>query len=144
MKALVALIACSAFGLSFAPQEPEKPAAPEARQEAFLAGLKAGEFAKAYDKLLKGSPIEEKQDQVANLRDQTERGVTLYGGSMGFENMGIVRQEKHQGFGIGILCTKQVPVYFYFVWYRPTEASPWALVNVWFSDVSKDYWQLRK
>jgi hypothetical protein len=142
MKFLI-VVAIAVSAASFGPQEPAKPASLEARQEAFLTTLKAGEFAKAYETLIKGSKIEEKQDQVANLREQTERGATMYGGVAGWENLGV-RQEKHQAFGQAILCCKQAPMYFYFVWYRPTEASPWTLINVWFSDVAKDYWQLKQ
>jgi hypothetical protein len=144
MKRLAVIAILAASATSFAPQEPPgKPAQPAARQETFMASLKVGEFAKAYETLVKGSRIEEKQDQVANLRDQTEKGAAAYGGIVGWDNMGIVRQDKHQAFGIALLATKQVPVYFYFVWYRTSETAPWMLINVWFSDVSKDYWQLR-
>lgn len=144
MKALAVVAILSAA--SFAPQDPpKKPAAdPAARQEAFLAGLKAGEVAKTYATLFKGSRLEGNAEQIDVMVEQTDKGIKLYGGIVGWENCGIVRQEKHQAFGMGILCCEQVPVYFYFVWYRNAESAPWVLINSWFSDQAKDYWSLRK
>ena len=141
-----ALIAFAASLVSFAPQDPPKKAAagPAERQEDFLATLKAGKIEKAYDALFKGSRFADKPDQVENLIDQTAKGVGLYGGVVGFENTGIIRQEKYQALGMGILCCDQVPMYFYFVWYRSAETAPWAVINVWFSDQVKDYWMLRR
>lgn len=146
MSRMTAVLMLAIAGASFSPQEPPKkpqPSDPAARQEAFMAGVKAGDISKAYDDLLKGGRIGEKEEMVDKLKDQTRAGVKLYSGVVGWENLGIVRQEKHQAFGIALLCCKDVPVYFYFVWYRSEEGAPWALINIWFSDQSKDYWMLR-
>jgi len=145
MKIILPL-AAALVAAGFAAQDPpKKPAAgPAERQEEFMATLKAGKIEKAYDTLFKGSRFADKPDQVENLIDQTAKGVGLYGGVVGFDNGGIVRQEKNQAFGIAILCCDQVPMYFYFVWYRSSETAPWALVNVWFNDQVKDYWMLRR
>lgn len=139
-------LAALLLAAGFAAQDPPKKGAagPAERQEEFLATLKGGKIEKAYDTLFKGGRFADKPDQVEKLIDQTAKGVGLYGGVVEIENCGILRQEKHQAFGLGILCCDQVPVYFYFVWYRNAETAPWALINVWFSDLGKDYWALRK
>jgi len=128
-------------GVSFAPQDPEgKAALPAARQEAFFELVKEGEIEKAYTGLLKGSGLEGKNDQVDNLIQATERGPKVYGAFVGWDNFGIVRQEKHQGFGLGLIRCEQKPIYVYFAWYRCQEKAPWAITSVWISDVPKDYW----
>ena len=109
-----------------------------------MTALKAGEVAKGYEGLTKGSRLEGKDEELANLREQTEKAVKIYGGVVSWDNAGLVRQEKHQALGIAILCCDHVPVYFYFIWYRNAETAPWTLVNVWFSDQAKDYFILRR
>ena len=142
MKVIAVLALVSAAGLaSFTPQETAgRPGSTAARQEAFFESVKAGEIEKAYEVLLKGSGLEGKNDQVVNLVEATDRGVKLYGGVQGWDNFGIVKPEKHQGFGLGLIRCAQKPIYVYFAWYRPEERAPWAITSVWISDVPKEYW----
>jgi hypothetical protein len=140
MKCLV-IIAIALTAASFGPQEPAKEPGPVARQEAFLAEVKAGEIDKAYEKLFKDTRFAAEADK---LSDETEKGLSLYGDIAGVDNMGLVRQDKNQALGMGSLCCEQGPLNFYFTWYRKTEASPWKLSGFWFNDQVKEFWQFRK
>lgn len=138
---LVALLAMAC--VSFAPQEPPKKAAadPAAQQEAFLADLKAGEIDKAYEKIFKGTRFAAESEKMS---DETEKGISVYGDVAGFENLGLVRQGRHQALGVASLCCEQAPLNFYFTWYRKTEASPWKLTGFSFNDQAKEFWQYQK
>jgi hypothetical protein len=142
MKTAAALAILSLAGMSFAPQDPPaKDPGPAARQEAFLAGLKAGEAEKAYEKLFKGTRF---ADEVEKMTGETEKGISVYGEIASLENLGLVRQDKYQALGMASLCCDKGPLNFYFTWYRKSEAAPWILTSFWFNDQAKEYFQFRK
>jgi hypothetical protein len=142
MKTLAILAFVAVAGVSFGPQDtPAKDPGPAARQDAFLADLKAGAAGKAYEKLFKGTRFAGEAEKMAG---ETEKGTSIYGAVADVENLGLVRQDKHHALGIALLCCEQASLNFYFTWYRPTEASPWTLNGFWFNDQTKEYWQFRK
>ena len=142
MKTAAALAILSLAGISFAPQDPPaKDPSPAARQETFLADVKAGDVEKAYEKLFKGTRF---AGEVEKMLGETEKGISVYGKIVGVENLGLVRQEKHQAIGMASLCCEEGPLNFYLTWYRKTEAAPWKLSGFWFNDQSKEYFQVRK
>jgi len=137
---LASLVLVSAAPSAPARTPQEKPL--EERQAAFLASVKAGEVDEAYAALLKGSAIPE--DQVGSLAEETRKGVKIYGGVAGVQNLGLVKQEKHIAFGVAIVCADRMPLFFYFVWYRKTEAAPWVIINSWFNDKSREFLEFRR
>lgn len=118
---------------------PAQEVSPAARQALFLKSLQEGKAQEAFAELFRGSPILERKDEVANLIQQTMKGVEIYGGVTGQENLGLTRQQKHVAFGAAIVACNKAPLYYYFVWYRPREDAAWILHNMWFDDKSREF-----
>jgi hypothetical protein len=141
MRTIPILAALSLAGVSFAPQDPPKDPGPAARQESFLSDVKAGEVDAAYEKLFKGTRFAAEAEKMS---DETEKGISLYGEIAGVENLGLIKQDKHQALGMALVCCEQNSLNVFFTWYRKTEAAPWKLNGFWFNDQAKEYWQFRK
>lgn len=114
------------------------------RQARFLARVKAGDANAAYDELLEGSSVKEQIETVAQLKLQTTRGIALYGGVMSTRIDPHAHRDGMLAYGSAIVACKKAPLFFYFVWYRPTADAPWRIQSVWFNDQVKEYRAWRK
>ena len=114
------------------------------RQAEFLKAIEEGKIKEAYADLLEGSLVLEKKDEIEKLITQTMKGTEVYGGVTAFEDLGIVRREKHVAHGMGIVACEKAPLYFYFIWYRSKVDAPWRIQNVWFDDNSRSFMEHRK
>lgn len=100
--------------------------------ETFLTSLIDGQIDAAYTKILQGSLIQEKGEEVKNLKQQTSVGLDIYGKPLGFELL------KQQDYGASIArmvyvlkCEKH-PLIWEFYFYKPK--SEWTLVRIMFND----------
>ncbi len=138
---IIALIVLGGAAL-VAARPGRQDASPVDRQAAFLKSIQGGKVKGAYEQIIKDGPLT--MDVCDKLVAEAKKGIELYGDAAEFENLGLVREDKHIAMGIGILCTERTPLFFYFVWYRPTEKDAWRLVNTWFNDQTKEYFSLRR
>lgn len=115
---------------------------PEQRQADFLRILKENKIEEAYADIFKGSTFP--PGEVARLVQATVQGRDTYGGFTESENLGLTRKDKLVSIGMAVVGTQKRPLFFYFAWYRKTEASPWAIVSLWFNDQIKEYMDYRR
>lgn len=100
--------------------------------ETFFTTLINGQVDAAYTKFLKGSLIEEKGEDVKNLKEQTSIGLNIYGKPLGFE---LLKQENYAASIVRMVyvlkCEKH-PLIWEFYFYKPK--SEWTLIRVLFND----------
>lgn len=90
----------------------------------------------AYDKLLKNSPIAERDDELKNLIEQTNRSIQLYGKIGGFE---IVNFEAPSPSFVRlryIALHEDYPTRWSFTFYKSPKRG-WIAINVQFDDMSE-------
>jgi hypothetical protein len=99
---------------------------------AFLTELGKGEIARAYERLLVGSPITAQPVQVEALRRQTEAVLPIYGKVLGFE---LYRQDEFGENLVRLVYIQRLekhPLVWKFWFYRPS--GKWQLNLVVFND----------
>lgn len=137
----VAVAALAAALLGASPVQDEDPAE---RQLKFLKGIREGKIAESYAAILEGSLIKEKKADVENLVGQTRKAFEVYGAPSDVEHLGIVTAGKHLSEGLAIVCCEKSPLFFHFIWYRPSAEAPWRMQNLWFDDNPRAYFERRK
>ena len=108
-------------------------ATPKEKAEAFLASVQKGDISGGYDRLFIGSTIpQDKPQEIALVKTQTQSGLPLYGKILGFE---FVKEEKSGSSIVRlvyILKSEKAPTIWEFHFYKPKES--WFLSNVIFND----------
>jgi hypothetical protein len=110
-----------------------EPDTPKTMAEAFLSSIQRGDISNGYDRLFLGSGIpQEKPQEIAVVKQQTQTVVPLYGKILGFE----LSKEEHYGSSITrlvyILKSEKAPTIWEFYFYKPRNS--WFLANVFFND----------
>ena len=110
-------------------------ALPEAVQEkidAFFQELQKGEIEAAYEKVVQGSLILKKPQQVQNLINQTNNGISLYGGVLSHELFSAHCVGDTLAKAIYISKNTNYPLRWFFVFYKA--ADEWVLITIEFDD----------
>lgn len=138
----VAVLALSSFAAIVSADDP--PSEPAQRQSAFLAKVVSGELDAGFKELLAGSSIASDVKAIANLVAQTQNGVRVYGAISEARSLGTVALDANLVVGHGLACCEKQPLYYYFVWYRPTATAPWRILTTWFNDNTKEFIDARR
>jgi hypothetical protein len=102
----------------------------------FFNGLKAGDYANAYETFLAGSRLGEQKEKMSVFISKTQEAFTLYGGLNDYEIF--------DNYSIGsnvivltYLTRHQIqPLRWRFIFYRPEKT--WGIINMGFDDVLLD------
>ncbi len=100
--------------------------------EAFMAALQKGEVDAAYDGLLTHPGWASQQQQVAALKEQTRKALTLYGQLLGCEFVKEQKYGKSLVRLVYIMKSEQKPLAWEFYFYKAN--SDWEMVNFNFND----------
>lgn len=128
MRKWIVILLCFPFAVQSA-----EVVSPRVKAETFLAEIKSGDVAAAYNKLFVGSSIPtDKPQAVTLLKQQTQTALPIYGKVIGYE---FLREEK---FGdsvirlVYLLKSEKHPTVWEFYFYKPK--SEWFLSNILFND----------
>ncbi len=138
----VAVLALSSFAAVASADDP--PSELAQRQSAFLSKVVSGELDAGYKELLAGSAVATDVKAIANLVAQTQNAVRVYGAIAEARSLGTVVLDANLVVGHGLACCEKQPLYFYFVWYRPTATAPWRILATWFNDNTKEFIEARR
>ena len=98
----------------------------------FMAALQTGEVDAAYDGLLTNPAWAAQQQQVAALKQQTQKALTLYGQLLGYEFVKEQKYGKSLVRLVYIIKSEQKPLTWEFYFYKAN--SDWQMVNFNFND----------
>ena len=150
MKTIAIVLLLASATTSFTPQDAAGVEAAarrqfmSSRQESFMAHLKRGDVVKAYDILLKDSPLNDQEAVRSKLVTDTEVMLKALGEATDADTLDILFSGKHEALGEGVLCFENQPIHFYFSWYRHTDRARWKLTQVWFSGQPRETWEYRR
>lgn len=102
------------------------------KTEMFLAGLLKGEIEESYDRLLSGTLLETKTQEIKLVKAQTHTALNMYGKLLAYE---FIRQKDYGDSVVRlvyVLKTEQLPLAWEFYFYKAD--SEWELVNFNFND----------
>ncbi len=104
----------------------------------FFDAIKRKEFKKAYDELLKNSPINDKKEDIENLLNQTERTVRIYGEFAGasFVNGHNASDSYIRLRYLGLY--DKYPIRWIFTFYKSPKLG-WIVTNIKLDDLSEFY-----
>jgi len=104
----------------------------------FFDAIKRKEFKKAYEELLKNSPINDKKEDIENLLNQTERTVRIYGDFSGasFVNGHNASDNYIRLRYLGLY--DKYPIRWIFTFYKSPKLG-WIVTNIKLDDLSEFY-----
>ncbi len=111
----------------------------KANLDSFFAGLVEGNAAKAFDGLVKGQPLAEREDELKFFVNMTQQAMTLYGKSTGFELLDSKPAGTHLLCLTYVTTHKKAPLRWRIMCYKPEKN--WILVDVVFDDGFKDWFE---
>lgn len=94
----------------------------------------------AFHKLLKGSPISERNAQLTNLIEQTKKSFNVYGMIKGYEFVNIEKVAKSLVRIRYISLHKDFPLRWIFTFYK-TEDRDWIIINIKFDDLTEYFFK---
>jgi ABC-type transport system substrate-binding protein len=100
--------------------------------EKFMAALQKGEIDAAYDGLLTHPGWAAQQQQVAALKEQTQKALTIYGQLLGYEFVKEQKYGKSLVRLVYVMKSEQKPLTWEFYFYKAN--SDWEMVNFNFND----------
>ncbi|MCK5237411.1 MAG: hypothetical protein KAR06_10530 [Deltaproteobacteria bacterium] len=104
----------------------------KSRSGLFLEGIKAGKVEAAYDKILKGSPMNMIQPQsVVMLKQQTATILSFFGKVIGYE---LIHEESYGSSFVElvyIMKLEDAPIFWKFYFYKPNKE--WFVTGVTFN-----------
>lgn len=104
----------------------------------FFDAIKRKEFKKAYDELLKNSPINEKKEDIENLLNQTERTVRIYGEFSGASFVNGHNASDHYIRLRYLGLYDKYPIRWIFTFYKSPKLG-WIVTNIKLDDLSEFY-----
>ncbi len=112
------------------------PAELEQRCKGFFDLLSKSEIKKAFDKVLEGSPIKNKEEQINNLIEQTKQSIVLYGKlsdsepvSSEIASPSLIRLRY-------LAVHNTYPMRWIFTFYKSPKAG-WIIINIKLDDLSE-------
>ncbi len=114
------------------------PAEAKSKLNNFFDAIKRKEFKKAYDELLKNSPINDKKEDIENLLNQTERTVKIYGDFSGasYVNGHSASDNYIRVRYLGLY--DKYPMRWIFTFYKSPKLG-WIVTNIKLDDLSEFY-----
>lgn len=114
------------------------PAEAKSKLNNFFDAIKRKEFKKAYDELLKNSPINDKREDIDNLLNQTERAVRIYGEFSGasYVNGHSASDNYIRVRFLGLY--DKYPMRWIFTFYKSPKLG-WIVTNIKLDDLSEFY-----
>ncbi len=118
------------------PNPTDPPAAIAGPIDKFFNGLKAGDYANAYETFLAGSSLGQQKEKMSAIISKTQVAFGLYGGLYDYEIF------DNYSVGSNILVLTYLsrhstqPLRWRFIYYRPQKT--WVLINMGFDDVLLD------
>jgi hypothetical protein len=124
--------------LSAAPAAAQSVAAgsPDAVADAFFKNLQAGNIAKAYDEMWRGTLMSKKQADVENVVNQTETLLKTYGKVVGWEKMNTESVSPSYTINTYLLRTENAPIFFKFQFYHGPNG--WMVAWLNYADLYKN------
>jgi len=114
------------------------PSEAKSKLNNFFDAIKRKEFKKAYDELLKNSPINDKKEDIDNLLNQTERTIRIYGDFAGasFVNGHSASDNYIRVRYLGLY--DKYPMRWIFTFYKSPKLG-WIVTNIKLDDLSEFY-----
>jgi hypothetical protein len=117
------------------------PAPPELKGnlDAFFAGMNEGNAAKAYDGLVKGQPLSEREEELKFMVNMTQQALTLYGKSTGSELVDTKSAGARLITITYLTFHPKAPLRWKVICYKPQNS--WILIDVVFDDGFKEWFE---
>lgn len=128
------------------PPASKNPGSPAEKIELFFLSLKANQISAAYDALIRNTPIAGRPDEVAALKERSEKAIDQFGPIAGYEIIDESAIGTHLLRRTAISLNTDLPLCWRFYFYRA--GGEWRLVDLRVDDgiakLFEEFGQLRK
>ncbi|OHB27214.1 MAG: hypothetical protein A2790_00680 [Phenylobacterium sp. RIFCSPHIGHO2_01_FULL_69_31] len=107
----------------------------------FFARIRSGDVTGAYQSLGRGTLLDQKQMELANVANQTDSMLKLYGKMIDWEMMSENKLSDSYVIRNYLVRTERGPVFFNFHLYHSPNG--WVISNIYFTDILKNLMQMQ-